>query len=570
MNDFVNWSNAQTGQPAGQTQGGQPHTQGQRGPAQGGEDFDALEGRIRAAKEANKAYKQELNGISKNSPMRSNNKTELAKSFNSGAVENHFSKENQGGQSQIEDLHNDKFIGEFRILTRDMTDFLEKNKLKTLQHATGDPLSATSDAKRKEENLRRKEIKDKINSLLQQYDKSNDRIPMWRHRMRGNFMPRPEQVLKGKALFRGIALAVYVFYAKPMVQVLVKKREKRSAEEENFSKTLLLFRDACNSWMAKLNRLPIQSIQQDMTLDFNPHQHDKAESFRKRMIQLKVRVKAVVTNIVQAGLPPPHVAKFLGVLIEDGHYFKKDFFFDSEKRKLDFNSLGATRAMLQPLPEGSNDHTPENVMTIKGKLYNIERPRLLIRNFLLIKILIGQQLLSPWSVGLCSRPRHNKKQTLANFRIVATLIYDIVLSLDNDLPLVTHLKESISTRGMSSLAGEDGPGSWLSSLTSWLMRSGIDDEDAGLEQMLLDDHPIFETMREIQRFLYLKHSFTGVQSQLDHWMTPLAVGLGEWVETVVRHVIEMKYDPPAVAASPRGDESLAPVERSSITGPDAV
>ena len=48
-------------------------------------------------------------------------------------------------------------------------------------------------------------------------------------------------------------------------------------------------------------------------------------------------MKAVIQNIVNAGVPPPHVTKFLGVLIEDGHYFKKDFFFDCEKQKLDFN-----------------------------------------------------------------------------------------------------------------------------------------------------------------------------------------------------------------------------------------
>ena len=52
---------------------------------------------------------------------------------------------------------------------------------------------------------------------------------------------------------------------------------------------------------------------------------------------LQVRVKAIITNIVGAGLPPPHVTKFLGVLIEDGHYFKTDFFFDSEKKVLDFS-----------------------------------------------------------------------------------------------------------------------------------------------------------------------------------------------------------------------------------------
>ena len=260
---------------------------------------------MRAAKETNKAYKQELTELGSLNTTKRNNKTSVTASQDD---ERHF--QSTAPRSEKEDKHYDKFVGEFRILTRDMTDFLEKNKLSTIQHATGDPLNASNEAKRKEENVRRKEIKDKINSLLQQYDKSNDRIPLWRHRMRGNFMPRPEQVLKGKALFRGIALAVWIFYAKPKVQVLTKKRNKRNIEEETFSKTLLLFRDACNNWMAKLNRLPIQSIQQvgvfvlftagsffplmimltsqDTTLNFNPYQHDNAESFRKRMIQLKV------------------------------------------------------------------------------------------------------------------------------------------------------------------------------------------------------------------------------------------------------------------------------------------
>ncbi len=75
-------------------------------------------------------------------------------------------------------------------------------------------------------------------------------------------MPRSEQVLKGKSLWRGLALAVFVFYAKPKIKSIEKKRQKKAADQENFSKTLLLFRDACNTWMGKINRIPIQSIQQ--------------------------------------------------------------------------------------------------------------------------------------------------------------------------------------------------------------------------------------------------------------------------------------------------------------------
>jgi hypothetical protein len=86
----------------------------------------------------------------------------------------------------VDHAENDRFISEFKSLTRDMVEFLEKNKLSNFELALNGDESAKNEAKRKEENIRRKEIKDKINSLLSQYDKSNDRIPLWRHRMRGN------------------------------------------------------------------------------------------------------------------------------------------------------------------------------------------------------------------------------------------------------------------------------------------------------------------------------------------------------------------------------------------------
>ena len=50
------------------------------------------------------------------------------------------------------------------------------------------------------------------------------------------------------------------------------------------------------------------------------------------------------------------------------------------------NSLGATRAMMPELTEESAALLPaEVVMRVNGKFLHIERPKLLIRNFLLIK-----------------------------------------------------------------------------------------------------------------------------------------------------------------------------------------
>ena len=124
----------------------------------------------------------------------------------------------------------------------------------------------------------------------------------------------------------------------------------------------------------------------------------------------QVRVRAIVQNIIKGGMPPNHVTKFLGLIIEDGNYFKSTFFFPHEKQVLDFNrceplnefnaitytcslynklrcfSLGATRAVIKSLSDDEATKTDaRNVMLIKGKKYNIERARVLIRNFLLVK-----------------------------------------------------------------------------------------------------------------------------------------------------------------------------------------
>lgn len=124
------------------------------------------------------------------------------------------------------------------------------------------------------------------------------------------------------------------------------------------------------------------------------------------------------------------------------------------------------------------------------------------------------------------------------------------------------------------VGGDPQSDSWISSLTSWLMRSGADDDDAGLEQILLSDHPIFGTLPEMQRFLYVNSIFANVQTTLDEWTNPLSASLGEWVNTTVRHVLENKYESTdGLKNSPRGstprDGDLSADVRK-IVGPDAV
>jgi hypothetical protein len=274
-NGFTRWSNAA---PRGENS------------SRGGlQDFNDLEARILAAKEANARFKTDLAvmeiqqqqqqqaALAKamyrppigNNSLTMNDHSNLAPTsgrYDADSERRDMDSSSKGIDSDINpphDIQYEKFLYEFKILTRDMTEFVEKNKINTNadKAALGED-SSTNDAKRKEENQRRKEMKDKINSLLRQYDKSDDKIPLWRHRLRGNFMPRPDQVLRPKNIFKGIICAVFVFYSKPKIAALRKKRAKKLMEEENLVKTMTLFRDACHSWMGKLARVPISSIVQ--------------------------------------------------------------------------------------------------------------------------------------------------------------------------------------------------------------------------------------------------------------------------------------------------------------------
>ena len=61
---------------------------------------------------------------------------------------------------------------------------------------------------------------------------------------------------------------------------------------------------------------------------------------------MKVRVKAIASNISKSPMPSSVLTDFLTVLIIDGNYFPDDFLWDCELRNLEFDGLGGTRNML--------------------------------------------------------------------------------------------------------------------------------------------------------------------------------------------------------------------------------
>jgi hypothetical protein len=137
----------------------------------------------------------------------------------------------------------------------------------------------------------------------------------------------------------------------------------RDRRERDLNRTLHLYLDACKTWAAKLVAAPLANIEADATLDFEPRPYQvrvactpkmaatlcvgkltvrcaslprppplapvdawmqveaNSTMFQTRMMQLKVRVKAIVGALKGAGLPPESIVNFLVTLLEDDNYF---------------------------------------------------------------------------------------------------------------------------------------------------------------------------------------------------------------------------------------------------------
>lgn len=109
-----------------------------------------------------------------------------------------------------------------------------------------------------EEKQKRQKLKLQMDSLLQ--GQNLNILPLWRHRLRGTINPKPEEVLKGKSMFRVAYYMVMHFYVKPRLSVQNRKAQTKSSEMDSLLKSLLLFIDNTSHWLGKLIKIPISSI----------------------------------------------------------------------------------------------------------------------------------------------------------------------------------------------------------------------------------------------------------------------------------------------------------------------
>ena len=99
------------------------------------------------------------------------------------------------------------------------------------------------------------------------------RIPLWRHKLMGEYSPPPEEVLGGIRYFRLVTKSLIVIYIRPTLALQKRRKALKSAREKDLFRTLNLYADACNGWLSKIVAVPVATLESDGSLDFEPRSY---------------------------------------------------------------------------------------------------------------------------------------------------------------------------------------------------------------------------------------------------------------------------------------------------------
>ena len=185
---------------------------------------------------------------------------------------------------------------------------------------------------------------------------------------------------------------------------------------------------------------------------------------KEKLMQCKVRVKGMIDVLLSAcrtskvstgggskGIPHKLCEFFAKYFVHDGVAFPNNYLWKTEERELEFNSVGMTRRMVysedldaaasKKKDDEDEAHFDPNV------LLNTDRPRLLIVNFLIARVLIGQVLLNTESCqglgGSSNNSSNNSNNSTnsqfnykskRNLQYIASMFYLILQKLYEELP----------------------------------------------------------------------------------------------------------------------------------------
>lgn len=254
---------------------------------------------------------------------------------------------------------------------------------------------------------KKRELKERVRSLLGRHERDDEMLPLWRHRLKGVHDPPARLVLKGASLLRVIVQSLILLVIKPHKHILNRKLGSRKAEKQFLHKNLLLYTTSLDHFVCRCVRIPLMSLMDDsLDLEFKPQSRfDLTNARNKRnVLQLKVRVKGVVRALAASTVDGEIIDKLLVCLAQDGNYYKKDFLFQCERAQLEFDSLGGSKNVCLQIDDAPLPVRP-SVVKIGDAYFDIARVKMLMLNFVLVRCAAlastcvdAQRLLSPLSL----------------------------------------------------------------------------------------------------------------------------------------------------------------------------
>jgi len=447
-----------------------------------------------------------------------------------------------------------------------------------------------------EQDVNRDEAKNRIRKLLKRADKLVPKMPMWRHRMERRFNPPKESVLRGKALLRVIAKGIVVMFIRPNLAIRNRRVKYQVQETRDLEKELMAFTEYLCNHFGKVAKVPLSSLEHDASLDLDIR-GQRGEQLRQRMLQLKVRFKGLVSTLVDSELPPQRVLikdasgadvegenpvmLFLIRLLDDGNYFPASYLTEGEKAILDFSDLGGTRNMLVAA-DGSNGHLPptlpdgmkryeEMMGRNKNRKVDVTRARTLLSNFVLLRVLLGQVVLTPWAHGACKRPKRRVHAVVNNCRVMATTLYLGARLLDGSLPELARTSSGDNPASAAALAAAEAEASSRRAaemLSTASDRSRVDsfltnvlgvsarsnapsaDEaaaslsDVSIIQGLLErpSNAYLEPLQTTLNSLLLPAEMAPFKTQLLEWLPEQMTRLEAYVTKLLRHTLQIRAE----------------------------
>ena len=342
----------------------------------------------------------------------------------------------------------------------------------------------TEDERKEANEAKRREMRAQIKKKLGILDL---RRPRWRHSSAED-TPPPEQLMRGKMLFRSIA-RVPVFFRR--LQILVRNGISESVHKDqaDVAEFMGLYRDLSKNWLTSLVKVPVLSVVKNKTLNLDlagchgkgagggsggggvlgsivgtlTGKGSRKDVPKEMLMQCKVRVKGIIDILLSScrvnksgaagkGIPQKLCEFFAKYFVQDGVAFPETYLWPSERDNLEFSELGMTRRMVYKLDEKDLDdeneledstaggaqkqaNAPRDSLFLgKQELLDTDRPRMLITNFLIARVLVNQILLDPDSCQTLHGGKGMGLRSLRNLQYMASLFYLILGKLHDDLP----------------------------------------------------------------------------------------------------------------------------------------